>query len=140
MTYQYNELGFCVKFQAIKNIPKGEEICENYGPIFFHSDREDRQVKRIYMRISIIYLIAFLLIIQTFSPIQQRLKKQYWFDCQCIPCKENWPLMHEMSDEVLNFRCHECNGVVPFSTHATNPLLRCVCGTPVEVLKVYQNL
>jgi hypothetical protein len=42
--------------QAIKNIFKGEEICENYGPIFFHSAREDRQ---------------------------SRLLKQYWFQCQC---------------------------------------------------------
>ena len=33
-----------VAVQAIKNIRKGEEICENYGPIFFHSNREDRQV------------------------------------------------------------------------------------------------
>ena len=33
-----------VAVQAIKNIRKGEEICENYGPIFFHSSREDRQV------------------------------------------------------------------------------------------------
>jgi len=107
----YIESTVCV--QAIKNIPKGEEICENYGPIFFHSDREDRQ---------------------------QRLKKQYWFDCQCIPCTENWPLMHEMSDDVLNFRCHECNGVVPFSAHSTNPLLRCVCGTPVEVLKALKAI
>lgn len=64
--------------QAIKSIKKGEEICENYGPIFFHSDKADRQ---------------------------DRLKKQYWFDCACIPCKENWPLMHEMTDEFsLNFR------------------------------------
>ena len=68
--------------------------------------------------------------------LQARLKKQYWFDCQCIPCTENWPLMHEMSDDTLNFRCYKCDGAVPFSTHQTNPLLRCVCGTPVEVLKV----
>ena len=30
--------------QTIKNIKKGEEICENYGPIFFHSPKADRQV------------------------------------------------------------------------------------------------
>jgi hypothetical protein len=42
--------------QAIKNIFKGEEICENYGPIFFHSAREDRR---------------------------SRLLKQYWFECNC---------------------------------------------------------
>merc|ERR1719334_898910 len=61
-----------VVVQAIKNIFKGEEICENYGPIFFHSPREDRQM---------------------------RLEKQYWFKCACVACKENWPLMHEMTDE-----------------------------------------
>ncbi len=38
----YVEDWVCV--QAIKNIHKGEEICENYGPIFFHSSKEDRQV------------------------------------------------------------------------------------------------
>ena len=56
---------------------KGEEICENYGPIFFHSAKDDRQ---------------------------SRLEKQYWFKCQCIACQENWPLMHEMTQDVLNFR------------------------------------
>ena len=63
--------------QAIKNIRKGDEICENYGPIFFHSAREDRI---------------------------SRLEKQYWFKCQCIACTENWPTMHEMTQDVLNFR------------------------------------
>ena len=38
----YVEDKVCV--QAIKNISKGEEISENYGPIFFHSGREDRKV------------------------------------------------------------------------------------------------
>jgi len=39
----YIEDYVCV--QTIKNIRKGEEICENYGPIFFHSPRDDRQVR-----------------------------------------------------------------------------------------------
>ena len=42
----YIEDFVCV--QSIKNIKKGEEICENYGPIFFHSPREDRVV-RLYL-------------------------------------------------------------------------------------------
>jgi hypothetical protein len=70
-----------VVVQAIKNIFKGEEICENYGPIFFHSAKDDRQ---------------------------SRLEKQYWFKCACIACQENWPLMHEMTQDVLNFRCRLC--------------------------------
>ena len=66
-----------VVVQAIKNIRKGDEICENYGPIFFHSDKEDRV---------------------------QRLEKQYWFKCACVACTENWPTMHDMTQDVLNFR------------------------------------
>ncbi|QQP36548.1 Uncharacterized protein FKW44_021684, partial [Caligus rogercresseyi] len=37
----YVEDVVCV--QAIKNITKGDEINENYGPIFFHSPKEERQ-------------------------------------------------------------------------------------------------
>ena len=33
-----------------------------------------------------------------------RLEKQYWFKCQCVACTENWPTMHEMTQDVLNFR------------------------------------
>ena len=39
----YVEDKVCV--QAIKNVSKGEEICENYGPIFFHSSIDDRKVR-----------------------------------------------------------------------------------------------
>lgn len=107
----YVEDKVCV--QAIKNISKGEEISENYGPIFFHSGREDRK---------------------------ERLKKQYWFDCACIPCQENWPLMHEMGDDHLNFKCAVCSGSCLFSTSATNPMLRCQCGTPVPVLQTLKAI
>ena len=92
---------------------KGEEVCENYGPIFFHSPRDDRK---------------------------ERLKKQYWFECQCIPCQENWPLMHEMSEDQLNFKCSMCSGSVCFQTSSTNPLLRCSCGTPVPVLQALKAI
>merc|ERR1712156_861302 len=99
--------------QTIKNIKKGEEICENYGPIFFHSAKEDRQ---------------------------ERLKAQYWFDCNCISCEDNWPLMHEMTDEVLNFKCSACGGSVPFVTTSNNVALKCACGTPVSLLKALKAI
>ena len=67
-------------FQAIKNIFKGEEICENYGPIFFHSPKDDRQM---------------------------RLSKQYWFTCQCVVIYRGmivvffFSFQHEMSQCIL---------------------------------------
>lgn len=68
------------------------------------------------------------------------MKKQYWFECQCIPCQENWPLMHEMSTNSLNFKCNMCGGSVAFSTASTNPMLRCSCGTPVPVLQALKAI
>lgn len=75
-------------------------------------------------------------LLESNNRFQERLKQLFWFECQCIPCKENWPLMHEMTDETLNFRCVECGGTVPMSTSSTNPLLKCSCGTPVRVIQV----
>jgi len=104
-----------VVVQAIKNIRKGEEICENYGPIFFHSDKEDRI---------------------------SRLEKQYWFKCQCIACTENWPTMHEMTQDVLNFRCpiKECGESAPFHTSSNMPSLRCGCGQTINLFKGLKEL
>jgi len=107
----YIEDYVCV--QSIKNIRKGEEINENYGPIFFHSPKDDRV---------------------------KRLKSQYWFDCCCIPCQESWPLMHEMTDDVLNFRCPACGGSVPFHTSSNNPMLKCECGTAIPMLKALKAI
>jgi len=102
-----------VVVQSIKNIFKGEEICENYGPIFFHSVREDRKF---------------------------RLTKQYWFDCACVACSENWPTLHEMTTDVLNFRCNSCDGTVPFHTSSTRPQLKCSCGVNINLFKGLKDL
>ena len=48
--------------------------------------------------------------------------------------------MHEMTDDQLNFRCQECSGSVVFNTASTNPLLRCVCGTPVQMLAALKKI
>ena len=44
--------------------------------------------------------------------------------------------MHEMTDEILNFKCPTCDGAVPFNTSSMNPVLKCACGTPIPMLKV----
>ena len=44
--------------------------------------------------------------------------------------------MHEMGDDVLNFRCPVCFDGVPFQTASNNPVLKCACGEPIPMLKV----
>ena len=50
--------------------------------------------------------------------------------------------MHEMTDEVLNFKCSKCGAGVPFVTTSNNMNLKCMkneCGTPISLLKVSPN-
>ncbi|KAI8429547.1 hypothetical protein MSG28_000178 [Choristoneura fumiferana] len=55
-----------VVVRAVKNIKKGEEVAENYGPIFTTVEKAKRLAQ---------------------------LKEQYWFECSCTPCQQNWPLI-----------------------------------------------
>ena len=71
-----------------------------------------------------------------------RLEKQYWFKCQCVACQENWPTMHEMTQDVLNFRCPDnmCGESAPFHTSSNMPSLRCGCGTNINLFKGLKDL
>ena len=69
-----------------------------------------------------------------------RLEKQYWFKCQCVACQENWPTMHEMTQDVLNFRCNQCGDSAPFHTSSNMPSLRCGCGTNINLFKGLKDL
>ena len=64
--------------RAIRGISQGEEICENYGPIFFSTPRSSRR---------------------------ERLAAQYWFQCECRACAQDWPLMLDMDTQTFNLRC-----------------------------------
>lgn len=50
-------------------IQKGEQLFDNYGQHYAIMPRATRQ---------------------------QKLLKQYYFTCDCIPCQENWPLYYEL--------------------------------------------
>ena len=63
----------CV-LRAARFIGKGEEICDNYGAIFRQSDKSNRQ---------------------------NELKRQFFFKCECVACREDWHLY------LCN--CNKCN-------------------------------
>ncbi|XP_012538700.2 SET and MYND domain-containing protein 4 isoform X1 [Monomorium pharaonis] len=54
---------------AMYPIKKGEQLLDNYGTHYAIMSKEMRQ---------------------------QKLLKQYYFTCDCIPCQEDWPLYHEL--------------------------------------------
>lgn len=85
----------------MKPIAAGELIAENYGPIYTQVERETRRVQ---------------------------LKTRYWFDCSCIPCREDWPLFEAMTMETLPFKCPKdalCPGYIKVGADTTEFTFDC---------------
>lgn len=69
--------------RAIKNIPSGHEISDNYGMLCALSIKPERHDK---------------------------LKSQYYFTCQCRACEEDFPLYMEIpSTSSPVFKCENCH-------------------------------
>lgn len=69
--------GTTVYVHAIRNIKPGTSIGENYGPLY----SQNRKIER-----------------------QHNLKEQYWFECNCHACMENWPTYDEMNNMEIRFK------------------------------------
>lgn len=66
-----------VHIVTIRSIKAGESLSENYGPLYSQNSKEERQLK---------------------------LKKFYWFDCQCEACEQNWPVFEDMKTDEIRFK------------------------------------
>ncbi|XP_046441017.1 SET and MYND domain-containing protein 4-like isoform X1 [Daphnia pulex] len=109
-------IGDVMVVRAIKSFQPGEMVNENYGPIFTQKRRVDRQ---------------------------RSLKDRYWFDCRCNPCTENWPLIGEMTDEALRFRCADrrCRKPLVVQSDTMTPFIICPsCKKSNNILKSLQAL
>ncbi|CAH2247975.1 SET and MYND domain-containing protein 4 [Pararge aegeria] len=111
---------FCgphVVVRAVKNIKEGEEISENYGPIFTTVPKEKRKVQ---------------------------LKDQYWFDCTCIPCEQNWPTYEDMTENYMRFKCDSdrpCPNVIPVAYDCKEFMVQCgLCQQYTNILKGLKSL
>ncbi|KAL9956585.1 hypothetical protein ACROYT_G038079 [Oculina patagonica] len=81
-TVTRNFYGDTCVVRAIKNIPVGHEISDNYGTLSAVSVKSERHDK---------------------------LKSQYYFTCQCGACKENFPLYSEIPSTASPvFKCENC--------------------------------
>lgn len=62
---------------AIRNVEPGEQLTENYGPLYSQNAKDVRR---------------------------QKLKKFYWFDCNCEACEQNWPVYEDMITNEIRFK------------------------------------
>ncbi|XP_067007502.1 SET and MYND domain-containing protein 4 [Anabrus simplex] len=105
-------LGTSVIVRAVKNIASGEMVAENYGPIFTQTVLSERQAT---------------------------LRDQYWFDCNCIPCIQNWPLFNDMDASVLRFKCsssEKCKNVIIVPLDTMEFMIQCTeCKEYINIFK-----
>ncbi|XP_046968882.1 SET and MYND domain-containing protein 4 [Vanessa cardui] len=111
---------FCgpyVVVRAVKNIKKGQEVAENYGPIFTTVPKQKRQAE---------------------------LKEQYWFDCNCVPCEQNWPMYSEMTENYMRFKCDSdrpCPNVIPVPYDCKEFMVQCgLCQQYTNILRGLKSL
>ena len=71
--------------RALRVINKGEEVLDNYGVLYAVNDLAERQ---------------------------QKLAEQYFFECKCTACENNWPLYDKLVNGLSssNVICEGCRG------------------------------
>ena len=102
--------GHTMVARALKGVTKGKEICIDYGVLYFTQPKDLRQ---------------------------STLKQQYYFECDCIACVEDWPLWHEIECVTPKFRCGSCRAplpAVPAGVSLPSHII-CLCGHETAILK-----
>merc|ERR1719228_690000 len=105
---------------ANRTIRAGEEISECYGQMYYSKNLETRRAE---------------------------LRKHYKFECQCIPCLENWPTIKEMQyasggketkhQDLMRIRCKNCRQELERmkGVKVGNILTCLICGQELERMK-----
>lgn len=112
-TVRYFE-GKRVHVHTVRPLKAGEQIGENYGPIFTLHPKEERQLN---------------------------LKTQYKFECKCEPCEQNWPLFKQMNNNVMRLRCKVCGLVTPVLSNTTKLVFQCQkCSNKTSIVEILKYL
>jgi len=77
-TARYN-IGKTLVLRSLVPVEPGQEVTENYGPVFYFKPRAERQ---------------------------RELGARYWFSCQCRACQEDFPLLKQANK--IRWRKEDC--------------------------------
>ena len=97
--------------RAIRNIYKHEEVLDSYGALYATANRSHRQ---------------------------EKLLSQYYFQCDCIACKNNWPEYSDIPQECPVLKCKKCFGPIFIPADGRNE--RAICSACREVCDITHDL
>ncbi|XP_038216468.1 SET and MYND domain-containing protein 4-like [Zerene cesonia] len=103
-----------IVLRATRPLNPGDTVSENYGPHFLVRSLKERR---------------------------RSLACRYWFNCQCVACKEDWPMLKQMN----NITYLRCPNIACNSKFLANP--KCLpnkcskCSVPIDpkLIKIYLN-
>jgi len=81
-----NFYGDCCVVRTIRPVRAGDELSDNYGAVFAMQTRRERHAK---------------------------LLPQYFFECRCKACEEDWPLYSTLREMGPKWRCCTCSAALP---------------------------
>lgn len=80
--------------RALRNILSGQELTIDYGYLYYITTKQQRQLS---------------------------LKAQYFFDCSCPACANNWSVKQNLPCNIPQLKCTECSTILsPFNNNASN--------------------
>ena len=101
--------GSSCALRAIKKIPKGEMIIDNYGSLYAVNGRSDRQ---------------------------KLVSSQYYFNCYCEACQNDWPLYNKLPNKIPQFQCPRCHYLIKSGSISTKCLCpNCEVELPVSMME-----
>ncbi|XP_014364756.2 SET and MYND domain-containing protein DDB_G0284059 [Papilio machaon] len=101
--------------RAIRPLEPGEMVSENYGPN---------------------------VLIRNLAERQKSLACRYWFKCDCLACKEDWPILKQMNFNDPILRCPNISCTWKYRPNPNNSPEKCPkCSVPIEkgLTKVYME-
>lgn len=94
--------------RTIRSVRAGDELSDNYGAVFQMQSRSERHSK---------------------------LLPQYFFECQCTACLEDWPLFLTLREAGPKWRCCNCFSALPAGR------TKCIqCGSEMNLAEYVDRL
>ena len=94
--------------RTIRSVQAGDELSDNYGAVFAMQSRSQRRAK---------------------------LLPQYFFECKCTACVEDWPLFSTLRETGPKWRCNNC-----FSALRAQSTKCLKCGSEMDLAKCIDRL